>query len=328
MLIRQSRPGDTANIQPSEITPESVYFDRRRLAPGSARCRRRRPGRRLVRTRIVRRPRAAGIQAQREATAPPKRRTATRTSPRTTTSTNSASTRARPLPTPGRFKPAPWTVTVSGEAESTGKFALEDVLKGHALEERVYRLRCVEAWSMVIPWVGVPLGEVLKRFKPTSKAKYVAFKTDCMRPRRDAGQRVPGIARMAVCRRAAYRRSDASARDPRRRAVRQGVAEPERRADAANRRALEVRLQGHQVDRRRSASLSASRRHRGTSRRRMSTAFTPTSTRRSTIPAGARHASGASAVGCSSRAWRRQMFNGYGQEVAALYKGMDLKKFY
>jgi sulfoxide reductase catalytic subunit YedY len=62
------------------------------------------------------------------------------------------------------------------------------VLKGHALEERVYRLRCVEAWSMVIPWVGVPLGEVLKRFKPTSKAKYVAFKT-VMRPAEMPGQR-------------------------------------------------------------------------------------------------------------------------------------------
>ncbi|HEY8537360.1 MAG TPA: protein-methionine-sulfoxide reductase catalytic subunit MsrP, partial [Steroidobacteraceae bacterium] len=90
----------------------------------------------------------------------------------------------------GRFKPEPWTVTVAGEAEVTGKFALEDLLKGHALEERVYRLRCVEAWSMVIPWVGVPLGAVLKRFKPTSKAKYVAFKT-VYRPSEMPGQRFP-----------------------------------------------------------------------------------------------------------------------------------------
>ena len=54
---------------------------------------------------------------------------------------------------------------------------LEDLLKPHALEERIYRLRCVEAWSMVIPWVGIPLGDILKRFEPTSKAKYVAFET-------------------------------------------------------------------------------------------------------------------------------------------------------
>ena len=59
----------------------------------------------------------------------------------------------------------------------TGQFALEDILKPHPLEERVYRLRCVEAWSMVVPWIGFPLGDLLKRFKPTSKAKYVEFKT-------------------------------------------------------------------------------------------------------------------------------------------------------
>ena len=54
---------------------------------------------------------------------------------------------------------------------------LEDILKGETLEERIYRHRCVEAWSMVIPWVGFPLGELLKRVEPTSRAKYVAFTT-------------------------------------------------------------------------------------------------------------------------------------------------------
>jgi sulfoxide reductase catalytic subunit YedY len=77
----------------------------------------------------------------------------------------------------GRFQPAPWTVEIAGAAEVTGTFALEDLLKGHPLEERIYRMRCVEAWSMVIPWVGIPLGDVLKRFKPTADAKYVAFQT-------------------------------------------------------------------------------------------------------------------------------------------------------
>ncbi|MCV2401255.1 protein-methionine-sulfoxide reductase catalytic subunit MsrP [Marinomonas sp. C2222] len=71
----------------------------------------------------------------------------------------------------------PWTITVEGEAEKTGVFNLEDIIKDSMLEERIYRLRCVEAWSMVIPWVGVSLGEVLKRFQPTSKAKYVYFET-------------------------------------------------------------------------------------------------------------------------------------------------------
>jgi sulfoxide reductase catalytic subunit YedY len=75
------------------------------------------------------------------------------------------------------LKTSPWSVQVSGEAGKTGTFTLEDILKPHALEERIYRLRCVEAWSMVIPWVGFPLGDLLKRFEPTSNAKYVQFVT-------------------------------------------------------------------------------------------------------------------------------------------------------
>ena len=88
------------------------------------------------------------------------------------------------------FKPRPWSVKVSGEAEVTGTFTLEDILKPHALEERIYRLRCVEAWSMVIPWVGFPLGDLLKRFRPTSRARYVAF-TTVLRPAELPGQRFP-----------------------------------------------------------------------------------------------------------------------------------------
>ena len=88
----------------------------------------------------------------------------------------------------GDFKPQPWSVRVEGEAEVTGEFDVEDLLAGVRLEERVYRMRCVEAWSMVIPWVGVPLGEVLKRFRPTSRAKYVAFET-VYRPDEMPGQK-------------------------------------------------------------------------------------------------------------------------------------------
>ncbi|MEN7342498.1 MAG: protein-methionine-sulfoxide reductase catalytic subunit MsrP [Pseudomonadota bacterium] len=77
----------------------------------------------------------------------------------------------------GSLRTRPWSVTISGEAETTGTFNLEDIMKPHALEERIYRLRCVEAWSMVVPWVGIPLADILKSFKPTSKAKYVAFET-------------------------------------------------------------------------------------------------------------------------------------------------------
>jgi sulfoxide reductase catalytic subunit YedY len=71
----------------------------------------------------------------------------------------------------------PWTVAVGGHCAKPGRVSLEDLLAGLAAEERVYRLRCVEGWSMVIPWLGVPLASVLERFQPTSRAKYVAFTT-------------------------------------------------------------------------------------------------------------------------------------------------------
>jgi methionine sulfoxide reductase catalytic subunit len=87
-----------------------------------------------------------------------------------------------------KFRTQPWNVAIGGEAEVTGTFSLEDILKPHALEERVYRLRCVEAWSMVVPWVGFALGDLLKRFKPTSKAKFVEFKT-LYDPKQMSGQR-------------------------------------------------------------------------------------------------------------------------------------------
>lgn len=75
------------------------------------------------------------------------------------------------------FRPRPWTISVEGHAETTGSFDFEDFIKPFDLEERIYRMRCVEAWSMVIPWVGIPLADVVKHFNPTSKAQYVAFET-------------------------------------------------------------------------------------------------------------------------------------------------------
>jgi len=93
-----------------------------------------------------------------------------------------------PAKTSAAFHAHPWTVEIAGHAEVTGHFALEDLLKPHSLEERVYRMRCVEGWSMVIPWVGVALGDVLKRFKPTSNAKFVAL-TSVERPAEMPGMR-------------------------------------------------------------------------------------------------------------------------------------------
>lgn len=91
---------------------------------------------------------------------------------------------------PKMFAPGPWSVSVGGECAKPGTVALEDLIKPHAQVERIYRLRCVEAWSMVIPWIGVPLAEVLKRFEPTAKAKYVAFVT-LNDPKQMPGVRTP-----------------------------------------------------------------------------------------------------------------------------------------
>jgi sulfoxide reductase catalytic subunit YedY len=90
----------------------------------------------------------------------------------------------------GSLRPKSWSVVVDGECQNQGRYALEDLLKAHALEERIYRLRCVEAWSMVIPWIGFPLGALLRRFRPTSRAKYVEF-TTLMDPKQMPGQRFP-----------------------------------------------------------------------------------------------------------------------------------------
>jgi sulfoxide reductase catalytic subunit YedY len=88
----------------------------------------------------------------------------------------------------GSLRTHPWTVKVDGEVNKPADYHLEDLLKPFALEERIYRLRCVEGWSMVIPWVGFPLGELLKRFEPTSKAKFVEF-TTLYDPQQMPGQR-------------------------------------------------------------------------------------------------------------------------------------------
>lgn len=91
-----------------------------------------------------------------------------------------------------RLRPRPWTVKVEGHCEKPGDYAIEDILKFSPLEERIYRLRCVEAWSMVIPWVGFPLADFLKRVEPTSKAQYVEFRTLVDREQMP-GQRQPAL---------------------------------------------------------------------------------------------------------------------------------------
>jgi len=75
------------------------------------------------------------------------------------------------------FNPYPWEIKVSGECDMPGMLSLEDLITNSQMEERIYRLRCVEAWSMVVPWTGIQLSALLKKFQPNSRAKYVAFET-------------------------------------------------------------------------------------------------------------------------------------------------------
>ena len=88
----------------------------------------------------------------------------------------------------GEFKPRPWQIKVDGLCANPGTLDLDDFVKPHTIEERIYRMRCVEAWSMVIPWAGIPLGDIVKRFEPLGSAKYVSFET-IVRPEEMPGQR-------------------------------------------------------------------------------------------------------------------------------------------
>ncbi|HLY53243.1 MAG TPA: protein-methionine-sulfoxide reductase catalytic subunit MsrP [Steroidobacteraceae bacterium] len=172
-------------IAPSQITPPEVYFNRRELLAGALAA----GVSGLVRASDAP---AAGapldykVNPRYSVNEPPNKYqeiTTYNNYYEFGTDKDDPSRNARTLPT------SPWSVSVDGEAEVRGRFALEDILKGQSLEERIYRFRCVEAWSLVVPWVGFPLGSLLARFRPTSRARYVEF-TTLYDPARMPGQRV------------------------------------------------------------------------------------------------------------------------------------------
>jgi sulfoxide reductase catalytic subunit YedY len=90
------------------------------------------------------------------------------------------------------LRPRPWSIVVEGQCGKPGTYNIEDILKWFPIEERIYRMRCVEAWSMVIPWNGFALADFVKRFEPTSKAQYVEFKT-LVDTRQMPGQTEPAL---------------------------------------------------------------------------------------------------------------------------------------
>jgi sulfoxide reductase catalytic subunit YedY len=178
MLIR--RPSD---VKSSEITPESLYWSRREWLAGAA-------GAAAVAAL------APSVQAQ----TPPALGKPFGLQPDdkptpwddVTTYNNFyefGTDKSDPAENSKNFKPLPWTITVDGLAGKPGKFQLEDFIKPSTVEDRIYRHRCVEAWSMVVPWRGIPLADVIKRAEPLSAAKYVAF-TTLLDPKRMPGQQL------------------------------------------------------------------------------------------------------------------------------------------
>ncbi len=190
--VQRLRP---AIIASSEITPEAVYLDRRSFLAGGAAA----AGALLLpacsRSEGAAAAAPAGTEGLRELGGVVRGPFATDEAPtryadatRYNNFYEFGSDKQDPAAHAGSLRPEPWSVAIEGEVARAGRVALEDLIRPHALEERVYRLRCVEAWSMVIPWIGIPLGDVLKRFEPTSRAKYVAFET-LFDPEQMPGQR-------------------------------------------------------------------------------------------------------------------------------------------
>lgn len=182
MLIRTRSHND---IPSSEITPESVYLDRRRfmqaLAGGAA------IAASPVANALVSNPASEDPQRPtwwRQAVAERKdaglaagELTPYADATRYNNFYEFGTGKTDPGQYAGTLRVDPWRVRIDGEVARPGDYTLEDILKPHPLEERIYRFRCVEAWSMVVPWVGFALADLLKRFEPTSKARYVAFET-------------------------------------------------------------------------------------------------------------------------------------------------------
>jgi sulfoxide reductase catalytic subunit YedY len=165
VLIR--RPND---ILPSEITPREIYLNRRQWMAGAV-------GLALAAAALPEGLSAAPLNAAKSPFSTDEKKT----SLEDVTSYNNyyefGTGKNDPAAKAKSLKTSPWTVKVDGMVGKPGEFAVEDLIKSSSLEERIYRMRCVEGWSMVIPWVGFPLADLVKRVEPLGSAKYVAFET-------------------------------------------------------------------------------------------------------------------------------------------------------
>ncbi len=187
MLIRTAAP-----IPGSEITPEPLYLDRRQFT-GAAAVAGVAAAAGILAPPLLRRgggapAGAAGARAADGEVALPDELTPYEDVTTYNNFYEFGTDKGDPARNAHTLRPRPWTVRVEGEVARPASYALEDVLKPHRQEERIYRLRCVEGWSMVIPWLGFPLADLLKRVQPTSHARFVEF-TTLLDPRQMPGQR-------------------------------------------------------------------------------------------------------------------------------------------
>jgi sulfoxide reductase catalytic subunit YedY len=169
------------DIPASEITPRSLYLNRREFVTGA--------GTSAVALAAIAPIEAASLQFGQS---PLSSRDEPLTALKDVTSYNNyyefGTGKEDPAAYGSALQTSPWSVSVDGLVAEPATYDVADLIKGIALEERVYRMRCVEGWSMVIPWIGVPLADVLKRIEPLGSAKYVAFET-LVRPTEMRGQR-------------------------------------------------------------------------------------------------------------------------------------------
>ncbi len=182
-------------INPSEITPEDVYINRRQfmklgaLALGASVLAGCMPSS-GTETSVT--STAAGIEGASQTEAIPEDLAAELTSFEDITNYNNyyefSTNKELVASLSEEFVTNPWTIEVGGMVNNPGTLGIEDILQKFPREERIYRLRCVEAWSMVIPWLGFPLSKLLKEVEPTSDAKYVRFET-LLDPEQMPGQR-------------------------------------------------------------------------------------------------------------------------------------------
>ena len=173
----------SAPIPPSDITPEHVYLSRRKFIGGGAALVLGSIGTHgLTEDWLTTKGFRAGAPIEGEATTPREHATSYNNFYEFGTDKGDPARHAHEMTVD------PWSVEVTGEVAKPGKLVIEDLLAHVDLEERVYRLRCVEAWSMVVPWIGFPVQALLDLFEPTGAAKFVEF-TTLHRPSEMRGQR-------------------------------------------------------------------------------------------------------------------------------------------